>query len=167
MRRLGEREEAQLSLFGALNNLPVRAEDNVLAADLYTPGRDPKTWLLTEDGAIQRLGAFPEPKAVVERPARPNLRLLLALLALFNLADLAFTRQALALGATEVNPILAPLFELDFLVGAGLKLALAAAGIYALWRLRQHPLARTGAILATAVYGFLLLYHLALQSLIV
>jgi hypothetical protein len=101
---------------------------------------------------------------------RDNPRLLVELLVLINLLsilDLSVTRRVLALGAVELNPVMAHLLAADATRAAGVKIALVAAGTLGLWLLRRRRPALQATLLLVAVFGLLIVYEtVAFASLI-
>ena len=101
---------------------------------------------------------------------RDHPRLLVELLVLINLLsilDLSVTRRVLALGAVELNPVMAHLLAADATSAAGVKIALVAAGTLGLWLLRRRRPALQATLLLVAVFGLLIVYEtVAFASLI-
>lgn len=99
------------------------------------------------------LGALRESPAVL-------LTLLIGLNAL-SAADWAFTTRALANGALEANMILDSLIAIDPLAAAAFKAACVLAVTAAIWLARRYRLVLATAVGAVAVYGALMVYHVA------
>ena len=90
------------------------------------------------------------------------LALVLIHLVVLNVLDLLFTFRALALGAIEVNPLMALLFELAPTLAAVLKVKVAVVVVVGMWLLRRYRRTLQIATLATAWYATLFGYHLFL-----
>lgn len=99
------------------------------------------------------LGALRESPAVL-------LTLLIGLNAL-SAADWAFTTRALANGALEANMILDSLIAIDPLAAVAFKAACVLAVTAAIWLARRYRLVLATAVGAVAVYGALMVYHVA------
>jgi hypothetical protein len=76
-----------------------------------------------------------------------------------NIADLLLTIRALSLGAVEVNPVMAWLFDLDPALAAMFKLAVGLAIALAVWAARRYRKILETSLLLVAVMTMVLLYH--------
>jgi hypothetical protein len=85
---------------------------------------------------------------------------LLLLINLLSVLDLLITLELLRLGAVEVNPIMARLFEFGPSSAAVAKIGVVLVATLGLWRLRRHRAALTTAVALAAVYGSLVIYEL-------
>ncbi len=85
---------------------------------------------------------------------------LLVLVNLFSVVDLLITLELLRLGAVEVNPIMARLFEFGPGPAAAAKLGIVLVATLSLWLLRRHRAALTTTVALVAVYGSLVAYEL-------
>jgi hypothetical protein len=103
--------------------------------------------------------------AALEAPVlrlRDDPRLLLDLLVLINVLsalDLFITMTVLRLGAVELNPLMAYLFELGPLPAALVKLGLVIGATAGLWRLRRHRAAVTTALGLVVAYCTLVTFE--------
>ena len=84
-----------------------------------------------------------------------------SLVLLLNAMDLALTVQALSRGATEVNPFMAWLFDLDLLVASTFKLGLGLAVALTLWRLRRYRRILELSLVLAGAFVLVLAYHFA------
>ena len=104
--------------------------------------------------------------AALEAPVarlRDEPRLLAELLVLINLLsliDLLVTLAVLRMGATELNPIMARLFEFGPTPAAAAKIGIVFAATLGLWVLRRHRSALATAVILMAVYGSLVTFEL-------
>jgi len=76
-------------------------------------------------------------------------------------ADLVLTLRALEAGATEINPIMAALFESGPAAAAAFKMTLAAAVGAVIWSTRRYRRILEVSLVAFGLMAALLLYHLA------
>jgi Domain of unknown function (DUF5658) len=93
-----------------------------------------------------------------DRPAR--LVELLVLVNLLSVMDLLMTLEFLRLGAVEINPIMARLFESGPGTAAVAKVGVVLLATFGLWLLRRHRAALTTAVGLAAVYGSLVAFEL-------
>lgn len=84
---------------------------------------------------------------------------LLAFVAL-SAADLLLTLRALDAGATELNPVMAALFDVGPLAAAVFKLSIAAIVAAVMWRARRYRRVLEVSLFATGSMAALLGYHL-------
>lgn len=75
-------------------------------------------------------------------------------------ADLMLTLRALEAGATELNPVMAALFERSPALAGAFKLSIAVAVAAVLWTARRHRRILELSLVATGLMGALLVYHL-------
>lgn len=92
--------------------------------------------------------------------------LLAALILALNLADLILTREALAAGAIEVNPVMAALFASSMSAAAAIKILVAAVVVGGLWALRRYRSGVAALIWVTAGMGVLVVYQVTLVAVI-
>ena len=85
---------------------------------------------------------------------------LLVLINIFSAIDLLVTIELMRLGAVEINPIMARLFESGPGPAAVAKLGMVLLATLGLWLLRGHRAALTTAVALTAVYGSLITFEL-------
>lgn len=78
---------------------------------------------------------------------------------LLNLVDLLLTVQALSLGATEANPIMAYLFALDPTLAALFKVVVGAGIALAIWSARRYRRILETSLFMVGVMTAVLLYH--------
>lgn len=78
-----------------------------------------------------------------------------------NLLDLLLTVNVLLLGASEANPLMEWLFDRQPALAWVFKLGTIAAASVVLWRLRKFRLALAATVCLAAVFGLVLVYHLA------
>lgn len=78
-------------------------------------------------------------------------------------ADLVLTLAALDAGATEINPVMAALFERSPPLAGVVKMSLAVAVATVLWIARRHRRILEVSLLATGLMAALLGYHLLLM----
>jgi hypothetical protein len=106
--------------------------------------------------------------ATVAAPA-PRLQALvvggaLVLLWLLNLEDVLLTRRALALGATEVNAIMAFFLHLGFVPAALIKMAVVTAGAVFLWTQRRRRIVLLASVGLCVVYVTLVVYQMVVLA---
>ena len=94
-----------------------------------------------------------------------RLATLLVLLLALGWLDLAFTLDALASGATEVNPLMARLLAEDVRLAAAFKLGITAAVVTAIWKWRSYRRVLEATLAIVGCMLALLAYHIALQAL--
>jgi hypothetical protein len=98
--------------------------------------------------------------AMAARPPRFIAPLLGALCAL-NVFDVVATLVLVGGGhADEGNPVMARLLELGPVPFAIVKIAIVTFGALVLFRFARHALAQIGAVLASATYAMLAVYHI-------
>jgi hypothetical protein len=85
---------------------------------------------------------------------------LLVLVNLLSLIDLLVTLAVLRMGATELNPIMARLFEFGTAPAAAAKIGVVLTATLGLWLLRRHRAALATALVLVAVYGSLVTFEL-------
>jgi hypothetical protein len=90
----------------------------------------------------------------------------LGLVLLLNAMDLILTLQALRLGATEANPVMAWLFDQDLLLASSFKLGLGTAVAITIWRLRRYRRVLELSLVLAGVFVLVVGYHLAGQLLV-
>lgn len=76
-----------------------------------------------------------------------------------NIADLLLTVRALSMGAVEVNPVMAWLFDLDPVLAAVFKLTVGAGIAFAVWSARRYRRILETSLALVAVMTLVLLYH--------
>lgn len=76
-----------------------------------------------------------------------------------NIADLLLTVRALSLGAVEVNPVMAWMFDLDPTLAALFKLAVGMGIALAVWAARRYRKILETSLLLVAVMTVVLVYH--------
>jgi hypothetical protein len=116
-------------------------------------------------GFDRRVAASPSIHGAVDRfllafRSRPGL----VVLALFvvnalNLADYLLTLHCLASGGVEANPLMAALFDVGSFYAGLFKLVAVFVATYAVWHFRRHRASLEAAVLMTAVFSVLLVYH--------
>ena len=74
---------------------------------------------------------------------------------------LVLTVQALGRGATEVNPVMAWLFEQNLLLASTFKLGIGLVVATTIWRLRRYRHVLELALVLTGVFVLVLGYHIA------
>jgi hypothetical protein len=105
--------------------------------------------------------------AALEAPVlrlRDDPRLLADVLVLINVLstlDLFITLMVLRLGAVELNPLMAYLFEIGPLPAAMAKLGLVISATAGLWVLRRQRAALTTALCLAVAYGALIAFEFA------
>jgi hypothetical protein len=103
--------------------------------------------------------------AALEAPVlrlRADPRLLLEVLVLINVLsalDLFITVMVLRLGAVELNPLMAYLFEMGPAPAALAKIGLVVTATVGLWALRRHRAALTTAFGLAVAYGALVTFE--------
>ena len=91
--------------------------------------------------------------------SRPHLlAVVLVAIAALNVADLLLTVRALDLGAAELNPIMAALFDSNLALAATFKLAMGAAVVAAIWLLRRYRLILEASLFILAGFALLTTY---------
>ena len=88
--------------------------------------------------------------------------LVLAAIILLNGADYFLTIIALDRGAQEANPIMRTLFDHHYVTAGIFKLALAAAAVGIIWRLRRYRRILGVSLIAAGGFGILLVYQVSL-----
>ena len=78
--------------------------------------------------------------------------------------DLSLTHRVLALGAIEVNPLMAHLLAEDATWAAVVKIALVGLGTLGIWLLRRRRPALQAALLLLALFGLVVVYQSALLA---
>ncbi len=86
--------------------------------------------------------------------------IVLLAVALLNIADLALTLRALELGATELNPIMAALLDLDPLIAAIFKGTIVLGVVTIMWIMRRYRQVLEASLLLVAGFTVLMLYSL-------
>jgi hypothetical protein len=76
-----------------------------------------------------------------------------------NIADLLLTIRALSMGAVELNPVMAWLFELDPTLAALFKLSVGMAIALSVWAARRYRRILEASLLLVTVMTVVLLYH--------
>jgi hypothetical protein len=88
----------------------------------------------------------------------------LTVVLLLNLADYLLTLRALDRGATEVNPIMAVLFDIGPAVAGSVKLLLALGVVLTIWHMRRYRRILEVSLAALAGFTLVLAYQLALVA---
>lgn len=83
---------------------------------------------------------------------------------LLNLADYLLTLRALDRGATEVNPIMAVLFDVGPAVAGSVKLLLTLGVVLVIWQMRGYRRILEISLVALAGFTLVLAYQLALVA---
>lgn len=78
-----------------------------------------------------------------------------------NLADLLLTARALEMGATELNPIMATLFDADLVLAGLFKVVVGGIVVLGIWTLRRYRRALELSWFALAGFSLLMVYHVA------
>ena len=84
----------------------------------------------------------------------------LVLVNLLSVLDLLLTLSLLRLGAIELNPIMAWLFDMGPGPGATAKIGVMALATFGLWLLRRYRRALTTTVLLLAGYGALVTFEI-------
>jgi hypothetical protein len=84
----------------------------------------------------------------------------LVLVNLLSVLDLLLTMSVLRLGAIELNPIMAWLFEMGPGTAATAKIGVMALATFGLWHLRRYRRALTTTVLLLAGYGALVTFEI-------
>lgn len=84
---------------------------------------------------------------------------LLFVFVVLNIVDLLLTVQALSMGAVEVNPVMAWLFDIDPVFAAVFKLAIGAGIALAVWAARRYRRILETSFVLVAVMTVVLVYH--------
>jgi hypothetical protein len=90
-------------------------------------------------------------------------RVLVAMAAL-NLADFLLTVRALERGASEVNPVMAVLFDVDPAVAGAVKLLLGLGVVFAIWQMRHYRRILEVSLVALVGFSLVLAYQLVLVA---
>jgi len=94
--------------------------------------------------------------------SRPQLlAVVLAAIALLNVADLLLTVQALELGAAELNPIMAAMIEADLALASAFKVTLGLAVVAVMWLLRRYRLILEASLVLLVGFTLLTTYSAA------
>lgn len=83
----------------------------------------------------------------------------LAVIIGLNLADLLLTAQALEMGASELNPIMALLFDADLVLAGLFKVVVGGVVVLGIWALRRYRRALELSLLALIGLSSLMVYH--------
>jgi len=89
-----------------------------------------------------------------------NIALVLAAIVLLSLADLLLTLRALELGASEANPVMARLIDIDPVLAALFKLSITAVVGFTIWFLRRYRQVLEVSLLIAGGLTLVLGYHL-------
>jgi hypothetical protein len=76
-----------------------------------------------------------------------------------NLADLLLTARALEMGASELNPFMATLFDADMVLAGLFKVIVGGVVVLGIWALRPYRRALELSLLALAGFSLLMVYH--------
>ena len=79
---------------------------------------------------------------------------------LLNVVDFLFTLNALAMGASEANPVMKSLFNMDPLYAGIFKFVAIFAVTLVMWRCRRYRSALQAALLVLAVFTLVFVYHI-------
>jgi hypothetical protein len=90
--------------------------------------------------------------------------LALAAVIALNLADFLLTVRALDRGATEVNPVMAALFDVDPAVAGAVKLLLGVGVVIVVWQMRRYRRILEVSVVALVGFSALVGYQLALVA---
>jgi hypothetical protein len=94
------------------------------------------------------------------RDSASSLRVILITVNILNVADFLLTLNALAMGASEANPVMRSLFNVDP-VYAGIFKFLAILGVTLLvWRCRRYRSALQASLIVLAVFTLVFVYHI-------
>lgn len=85
--------------------------------------------------------------------------LVLALITALNLGDIVFTQLALAGGAVEGNPFLAPLVESNFMLATILKSVVVGVVVSMIWAARRYRIVLEFSLAVLAILGSVFVYH--------
>ena len=88
--------------------------------------------------------------------------MVLVAVAALNLADFLLTIRALERGASEVNPVMAALFDVDPAVAGAVKLLLGLGVVLVIWQMRNYRRILEVSLVALAGFSLVLAYQLAL-----
>ncbi len=80
---------------------------------------------------------------------------------LLNLGDLLLTIRALGRGASEINPIMAALFDSSPALASAVKLLVGAGVVLVIWRMRRYRRILEVSLVALAGFGAVLAYQVA------
>ena len=94
------------------------------------------------------------------RDSPASLRVLLVTANVLNLADFLFTLNALARGATEANPVMRSLLDVDPLFAGIFKFLAVFAVTLLVWRCRRFRTALQAAVLIVGVFTLVFAYHI-------
>ncbi len=86
--------------------------------------------------------------------------MVLLAVAVLNIADLALTLRALELGATELNPIMAALLDVDPLLAALFKATIVIGVVAIMWAMRRYRQVLEASLLLLGGFASLVLYSL-------
>lgn len=85
--------------------------------------------------------------------------LVLALITALNLGDIVFTQVALAGGAVEGNPFLAPLIESNFMLATILKSVVVGVVVSMIWAARRYRIVLEFSLVVLAIFASVFVYH--------
>jgi hypothetical protein len=94
------------------------------------------------------------------RDSRRTLTVLLLTVNALNLIDFALTLNALAIGASEANPVMASLFEASPIWAGVFKTAAVALASLLVWEWRRYRKALVAAVAMLAVFTAVFVYHM-------
>lgn len=86
----------------------------------------------------------------------------LVTVALLNIVDLALTLRAVALGALELNPIMAALIGTDVLLAVVFKVTIGLGVVAAMWALRRYRRVLEASLVLLGGYTVLVSYSLTM-----
>jgi hypothetical protein len=94
------------------------------------------------------------------RDSSRTLMVVLLTVNVLNLVDFALTLNALAIGATEANPVMASLFEASPVWAGIFKMAAVALASLLVWEWRRYRKALLAAMTMLAVFTAVFVYHI-------
>jgi len=94
------------------------------------------------------------------RDSSRTLTVLLLAVNILNLVDFGLTLNALAIGASEANPVMASLFEAGPIWAGIFKVAAVALASLLVWEWRRYRKALVAAVTMLAVFSAVFIYHM-------
>ena len=97
---------------------------------------------------------------VALRDSSRTLMVVLLTVNVLNVLDFALTLNALSIGATEANPVMASLFEAGPVWAGVFKMAAVALASLLVWEWKRYRKALLAAVMMLAVFTAVFVYHI-------
>lgn len=89
-----------------------------------------------------------------------SLRVVLIAANILNVVDFLLTLNALAMGASEANPVMRSLFDMNPLYAGIFKFVAVLSVTFVVWRCRRYRSALQAALIVLAVFTLVFFYHI-------